>query len=260
MAKIDACPVDIVIPSRGRPGNVARMMQMLPTARFYVDEREADEYNAVAPPEKLVFHKPTETSVEFRRMLAADDRFGDLLCTVDDDLEAVVSVVGLHPRRITDPGSITQIIINTALIARDIGAPLFGWGSQQNSGAFLANDPIRLAGSVGGAWGHTLPVGERITPDARLSGRAAADSVLQALLKHRLVYIDSRFVWEFGPSAHTGEGATAMRKRKSMARDDDMLKSKWGRYYGGLGRKSLKQGGGEIPINVPRRSEFVSDA
>src|SRR5262245_52378440 len=49
----------IVVPSRGRPDNCARVLALLPNAMICVDERERDDYRKHVPSKQLLVHPPS---------------------------------------------------------------------------------------------------------------------------------------------------------------------------------------------------------
>ena len=132
----------IVIPSRGRPENMKRMMSLLPSAVVYVDEREEKAYSRVVPKEKLFLHEPTETHVQMRTALGRDDRFPHTLVGVDDDLVAVNFHPGRRSRRTQDGEVIESVIRSTAQVARDLDIKLFGWARFAHPGLFQMHNPI----------------------------------------------------------------------------------------------------------------------
>jgi hypothetical protein len=238
-----------------------RLLSLLPTAKVFVDEREEAAYKRVVPKGQLILHEPTETFVEVRRLQFTDERFNKpMICAFDDDFRGCTAMVGQKVRSITDPGSILQIIISTATVARDIGAPIFGWNRQAHPGAFRPHDPFSFVAPCAGGWGQSLPPGERILPDRRLYNQEDLDCAMQALLKKRILFVDNRHYMDFGLVGQGVGGNQISRSSDREKHDDDLLKSKWAGCIDIGARKPMKgksMGGRKMSVKVKRKSKLV---
>ena len=254
--------VDIVVASRARAFNMPRILSLLPEAKVFVDEREEDDYLKVVPKEQLFLHAPTETCNEMRRLQFSDTRFSDLMCSIDDDFSGITMLLGRRVRTIKDPDSIKQIVVNGAMVAHDIGSPLFCWSRKAHPGLLMAHNPINFVGPCAGAWGHTRPAGQRVMPDVEIkNGGEDVDCTLQALLEDRIVYTDNRFYFMFGGVGEGRGGNQVSRTQERELADQNYLLKKWPGCLdfgqrSNFGKKTVG-GGRRMSINVTRKNSMV---
>ena len=202
------------------------LLQLLPMAKVFVDEREERDYAPVVPADQLYLHKPTETQVECHIEMMKDERFGEAFFQCDDDVKHVVSKVGRRVRKITDPDSIYQLIQNTAQVTKDLGLKMFSFDPRPGPMNFQGHNPWCLFHEAAGAWGC---IGEResILPDRRLICEADADRSLTCLLEHRVILNDERFCFVFPQIGKTAGGCQTVRTEDTVTRDVKYLKRKW---------------------------------
>jgi hypothetical protein len=215
----------IVVPSRARPGSVPKVLRLLPTAVVCIDDRERDDYAAVTPASQLLLHPPTETIGEVRQWIL--DEIPGPVVMIDDDLRDVRPMVGVKRKPITDPDVIRVIIENGVRCATDLGLHLFSWNRNPVPMYFQPNNPIEFAGPCAGAFGV---IGRKFRFDTSLIHGEDCDLTMQALLRDRVVLIDNRFYWQFGP-VHQGEGGLQqIRTHEKIKADIDKLRKRWGSY------------------------------
>jgi hypothetical protein len=173
----------------------------------------------------------------------------------------VLCLVGRRPRAITDPEAIRRLLLNAANITEAIGASLFSFGASSNIVHFTPYDPFSISKLAGGAVGF---VGRKILPDPKLDHAVETDLNLQGLLKDRIVWQDTRFVFDRRPPAGRRAGAPVRVQgsrqarpiapdKISWSRDRKYLAQKWGAYI------AEKHGGGVLRMavtNVVRREKF----
>jgi len=91
---------------------------------------------------------------------------------------------------------------------------------------FVPHDPFRFMKSSGGVLGF---VGRRVVADPNLAYSTDCDLSLQALLKDRILFQDTRFRFEHHDQTNTG-GARPFTSTESHARIARYMKRKWGKY------------------------------
>lgn len=238
----------IVIPSKSRADSIgSHALALFPEAIVCVDENEADAYKPVTA--NLLVHPPLPTLASIRNWIL-DNVDDEIVVQVDDDLRRVFSMVGYRLRAYKKPDEAMQIVENAAEIAKTIGSRLFGFGQSADVKAFKPQDPIRFNGWIGSLVGV---VGRDVRWDSALTLRGDIDASLKTLLKHRIIYQDTRFYFETGKRfLNKGGNAvhrSAERERKELA----YLKGVWGRYvYFGV-RSGLKAKAKTTLSRVPRR-------
>lgn len=237
----------IVVPSKGRPGNMAGIMDLLPTAAICVDEREEAAYRDVVPKQKLVLHEPTKTLGQVRQWVL-DHWEQECVVMIDDDFRQVVCNVGRRTRRITDPDAIRQVIENAATVSKELDIALFHWSRQPNPRDFKACDPISFKALASNAWGV---VGREFKVDTSLNLCESVDLTLQNLLKRRIVFQDRRFYFDCGGVWSGRGGLQSMRTMEGQNDEKRKMAQRWGRYLG-LDKKK-RRGTTGMSLNVTRR-------
>lgn len=255
MSKID---LDIVVASRGRAHLMPQLLELLPTAKVFVDEREEESYAKFVPKPQLFLHRPTETCCQMRKLQFTDPRFSNMFVSIDDDLKAVRCMVGKRVGTISDPSAIRRILENTAQSAKDLGSQLFCFTRRPHPGIFRPFDPFCITGICAGAWGQTAR--PRILPDLRLQNQEDLDCTLQSLLEHRIVFQDCRFYFDFGGVGTDKGGNQISRTSEREQSDQAYLEKKWAGHLDLGVRKPIagKSGGGrKMSVLVTRRSKLV---
>ena len=244
----------IVIPSKGRSSLVGSTLRLLPTAKVWVDEREANEYGLALPKNQLVLHRPTEGIVQCRNeLLTTFSKAHECVVMVDDDLIGIRCLVGRRPRSTTDPHAIRQVIENSITICTDLGIKAFCWNRNPNPMQFLGHDPLAFVPPLAGAWGV---IGEPRLADRRLKHQEDLDITMQYLLHDRIIYSDRRWYFDFGATWGNKGGNQAARRFDAEQDDTRLLKQKWGRYIRIEGRKSGTTR--RLSIRVKRRSHVAA--
>ena len=249
---------EILIPSRKRVHNAKNILELLPTAKLFVDEREAADYAEVVGDDVIITHKPTNGIVEVRT-LAIQQAKARGLFMVDDDLKSVISIVGRRSRKITKPASILRIIDNGFRVADDLGIKLFGWNRNPNPMQFFSTDPFGWVGPVAGIIGV---IGKRYIPDKRLTNYEDVDMTMQCLLNDRVVMCDRRYYFDFGRVWKGVGGLQGVRTSNSEEMDRAFINRKWG-IYANVGmstnasRKKTSASTG-MQIKVLRKSQLAS--
>jgi hypothetical protein len=214
----------VIIPSRLRLESCRVAAALVPFADICVAESEADSYKEFG--KRLTTHPDSVTGMAAIRTWILDAYKEECVVTFDDDVYRLVCMVGHRPRSITDPAAVWRILFNSASIAKEIGAPLFGYAITANILGFFPYDPFAWLKAFGPVLGF---VGRRIYPDAQLNHSTDADMALQALLKYRIVWQDTRFCFEHKIMTNSGGNRHFITTEK-WAADQKHLKRKWGQY------------------------------
>ncbi len=234
----------VVIPSRKRAGILPGALRLFPDASVCVAESERADYAAFEP---LVVHPDSVVGVTRVRQWILDNYTDETILFVDDDTIGCVSLV--NPRRVTkieNPDDIRQIVENAELIAKEIGASLFGFNRSPNQMQLMPMDPVSFSRWFDPPMGF---IGRKHKLDQTLPTRADVEVLLQALLKDRILYSDRRFCFLHKRFTMAG-GNTFGRDYSADLAEIRLIQARWGRYvkvYSGI-RSALSL----LPI-VPRR-------
>ena len=216
----------IVIPSRGRPENMQRLRQLLPSAFVCVDERERDAYAAAVPADKLLLHPPTTGAPAARNWIIRNVK-APCLIQCDDDLFGVRSTLGSR-RFITDPEEILAVLENAAVACNDLGLSTFCFSRTANTTVIRPDErPIVPTQQVYGCWGVMNAARQRLY-DETLKSRADLDWTLATLLADRCVYADVRFYFDFGASFSGSGGNSGLVTTEDFKRATETVARRWG--------------------------------
>ena len=243
--------LEIIVPSRRRPGNMAKLFSLLPAARVLVDKIEEAEYAAVCPPGRLILH-PSLDRISKIRNFALDSSDAECVVMADDDLTCVRGLMGSRQRKIVEPEAIARILWNAYQTTSDLNLSLFGFARDVRWAimAALPHNPYSFVAPAAGCFGI---VGKELRFDDMLVTREDVDVTLQALLKQRILLHDRRFYFDFGRT-WKGAGGNQGRRTAEVERiDNERIASKWGSYIS-FSTKDSK--GAAMSIRVKRKSEL----
>ena len=162
---------------------------------------------------------------------------------VDDDIMHFYNLSGPKTKRITDPEEVVQVIINTAVMAKDAGAKCFGF-AQTDIRKFKGYDPFCLCSWIGTIIG-VIGRKYRFRDDKY---KVDIDFCLQNLLIERIIWMDSRYYASNVKDANSGGNAT-FRTEDEYNRSIETLKQKWGDCIHVSDFKNQKK----IRLNVGRK-------
>ena len=248
-------PIRYVIMSRARADILpACSLSLFPDADVCVDEREADAYRPITRPEKLMLHPPLAGQCAIRNWIL-DTLKERIVVILDDDLEYVVSYVGIRTRRSKEPDDIRQIVENAATCAEAFRSYLFGFNQTFDPKTFAPQDPIRLNRWLGTVMGF-IGRDTRVRWDDSLKLRGGIEISLRALLFNRIIYTGARFHFVSTGRFKKRGGASADRSAERERQELDTLKRRWGKFItfgqrGGFGAKIIKAK--TTVLHVPRR-------
>lgn len=214
----------IIIPSRRRPQNVARMNALFPRALWCVDRQDFRDYKLHK--NQALIHPDDVLGPAKKKQWVLDHVDDEVVFLVDDDIKFLFCNVGLVGRRITEPESIQRILDNTLELARGFQTPLFGYAKHADVRKYNPSKPFNLATWVSTAMGI---VGRPVRFTDRMVARADVDLSLRVLEKFRIVLSDERFAFASDRFTNTG-GAATVRTQASDRSDLLYLKREWGPY------------------------------
>lgn len=218
----------IVVPSRKRPQNMAKLLGLLPGATICVDEREADDYADAVPRGSLLLHPPITGGPAVRNWIIEHTE-EPVLVQCDDDLVGVKVLTG-SGRTLTNPEDIRDVIENSMVACADLGLTTFCFSRVANP-IVLDPDliPVRPIQPVFGLWG-VMGAARRRRYDESLRSRADLDWTLRTLLEDRIVYADMRFYFDFGSSFTNPGGNSGLVTAEDFEAAALALKQRWGKH------------------------------
>jgi hypothetical protein len=245
--------MQIVIPSRERSDILADCsLKIFPDAMVCVAESEVEAYKPLT--QNLLVHPDSVVGLPVKRQWILDQLDDEVVVQVDDDLVFVRSLASCRSSVIIRrPEDVYRIVENAMMCAKGSGAGVFGFATTGDMRMFRPYKPFRLAGWCGSVLGV---IGRKVRYDPNVLIRDDVDLCLQSMLKHRIIWQDSRFFFENKYQNFTGPGGNAkFRSEKQQSRDVETLKRKWAGYFSF--RKALKsEMGGEMKmsLNIRRTS------
>lgn len=166
---------------------------------------------------------------------------------IDDDISIMYCITDLKARRIDDPDEFLQILINTAVMAKDAGTHCFGY-SQTDSRKYLCTDPFVLCSWVGCIIGvigkDTLFRDDKFKVDI--------DFCLKKLLVDRIIWIDNRYYCIQNRDNNKG-GNSMFRTAEEYEKSLESLLKKWGRF---LKKSRNHKSNISLKLNVKRKQDI----
>ena len=174
----------------------------------------------------------------------------EIVVMADDDIKRCISVTRESPYNITDPADIERIIVNAGLMARDLGATIFGFNSSWDVRKFRVDRPFYFDTWVGGIIGV---VGRKRKFLQHHLFKVDIDYCLEGILNERVIWKDDRFGFVQIRDRNRG-GNAQYRTASKVAREVEFLKRKWGSH---LDWKETKSGVTPV-LKVARRDQFLA--
>ena len=220
--------VRVVIISRGRSDSIGRnALALFPYATVTIDEREVDTYAKVVPKEQLLPHPQFAQLSQIENWLHDQD-LAEFVYWAADDIHQARCLVGWRARAYRDPELIRGLLESTAVCARDAGAYLFGFGHHVVP-TYLYNDkPFSLNAYVRELYGFRR--GHGLRADKNVEQHYDVDVALQALLKHRIIWRDDRWVFDAQPLGAGKGGEAGVRTQEAVDHAARAMVDKWGKW------------------------------
>lgn len=197
--------------------------RILRSAKVLVPQAEVDTYAERVPPERIIPLPEGVVGIPDTRNWILDNIPGKAVTIFDDDFIACnTCVYRVHTQ--IPYSCVDDMILATAQAAADLGIGAFGW--TQNAGDASMYNPTRpfaLVGLVSSAIGV---LDRSIRWDTRLRSRCDIDFTLQHLEKHRIVWIENRYVFQTVRNDNVG-GNARERTTEQIRRDIELTRNKW---------------------------------
>lgn len=207
-----------------------------------VPDDEVEEYSRIYP--NPILSIPSEVKgLGPVRNWVLDNFKEETVIMVDDDVKVIYCLTSDYSRRIKDKGELVQILINTAVMAKDLGVHVFGY-SQTDIRKYNGTNPFALYGWVGCVIG-VIGRKYRFRDDYF---KVDIDYCLQNLLADRILFIDNRYYFNQNRDNNVG-GNSAYRTKEKFDESVKSLKDKWGDYLKVSSHKNQIR----ISLDVKRR-------
>ena len=231
--------IKIVILSRGRSDSISTTKLLPDFIDVLVPESQKEQY------EKAITNPIITTPDDIKglgvlRNWCLSNFDEETVIMLDDDLFALYCNTGRHARKITDPLEVLEILVNTAIMAKDAGCGCFGF-FQTDIRKYKPTDPFSLCTWVGGVIG-VIGKTIRFRND---KFKVDIDFCLTNILVKRIVWCDNRYTFYQNRDNNKG-GNAEFRNQEDYQKSCDTLKQKWGKYI------SIKNGvyGSQTRINL----------
>lgn len=216
--------IKIVIPSHKRPDNVLTK-HVVSDSIVCVPESQAAEYAEHNPEIEVVTHPDTVKGLTLKRQWIYD-HFGDVFM-LDDDIKSMRRLYAQSDYLVKNKQLVREIIQNTAAAARQSGAFLFGFSKNPNPTSYRSMRPIELTGYITGCATGLLK-GSKLFYDGRIN--CNEDYWISCLnaYHHRIIYKDTRFVFEQAGTFTSKGGLAEFRNMKAEEDDFNYLQEMFG--------------------------------
>lgn len=238
--------IKIVILSRSRSDTITTHKLLPSFIEVLVPESQKDLYKAkVANP---VITTPDDiVGLGKLRNWCIDNFKEQTIIMLDDDITKCYCLTGYRTKAIRDPEVVLEVILNAAIMAKDLGVGCFGF-SQTDIRKYNATQPFDLCTWVGGIIG-VIGKGIRFRND---KFKVDIDFVLQNLLTKRIIWQDTRYYF-FQLRDNNAGGNSDFRTKENYIQSTKTLKDKWGKYLK-ISNKHASQL--KITLNVKRRQSI----
>ena len=240
--------IKIVILSRGRSNNV-KTTNILPDFIPIVapeSEKKLYEANYSNP---IITIPDEEKGLGNVRNWCIKNLQENTIIMLDDDITACCCLSHERTVNIKDPEEVLQILINTAVMAQDLGVKVFGF-NQTDIRKYNGCEPFNLNTWVGGVIG-VIGKNRYFRKDYF---KVDIDYCLKSLMVERIMFQNTMYL--FRQSRDTNKGGNAMfRTEKDYNKSVETLKEKWGDALRVRKHKSQIK----ITLNCPRRQKIEYD-
>lgn len=209
-----------MILSRGRAKTIQTNKLLPDWIEVLVPESEKSEYEA-AISNPIITTPDNIEGLGMLRNWCLDNFPQETVIMIDDDINKFYCLTGEHARGVTGE-EFVQVLINTAVMAKDAGAKCFGF-SQVDIRKFDGYDPFWLCAWFGMIFGV---IGRKF--DFRNDKfKVDIDFVLQNLLVERIIWMDNRYYAINSKDNNTG-GNSKFRSQAAYEKSVETLQEKWG--------------------------------
>mgnify|MGYP001166930932 FL=1 len=231
----------VVILSRGRWDTITSH-DLFPYADLVVPTSEKEKYKHTG--NKIVTIPDKIEGLGGVRNWVLENYDEECIIMVDDDIKQLALVSGVQHKMINDVEYIKQVLENTYICAKDIGAKLFGFSQTIDLRKYKPYKPFSLNSWVGGVVGVIGRKYKFINNKLKVD----IDFYLQNVLIDRIVFVDLRY--SFIQHRYKNKGGNSLyRTEEQVKKELEVLKNKWGKYF----NYSLTKTTEKTSVNVKRK-------
>ena len=204
----------IVIPSRGR-SDIIITHKIMPYATLVVPEPEYDSYRKKVGNDMTIICLPDSVrGLGATRNWVLDNFTEKVVFMIDDDTKYLLNRTKEKELRITYPDDIFDVVVNTTIMALDLGVGLYGYGYTGDIRKFSPIKPFRFNKAVGGSIGI---IGRELRFNTARA-KTDVDFCLKQLLKNRIFWVDDRYAFQQEVDSISG-GSSLYRSREETRAD-----------------------------------------
>lgn len=170
----------------------------------------------------------------------------ETIIMIDDDIDRFYCLTGLHAKQIDDPDEFIQILINTAVMAQDMGVHCFGF-SQTDIRKYKPYEPFKLCTWVGCIIG-VIGRDDKFRDD---KFKVDIDFCLKKILRDRIILCNDMYFAIQSRDNNSGGNAT-YRTEDEYNKSLDSLCEKWGRFL----KKGTHKSQVRLKLNVERKQKI----
>lgn len=235
-----------MILSRGRSNSISTVNLLPDWVEVLVPESQRSDYEAAV--DNPIITTPDDVcGLGTLRNWCLDNFSEEIVIMLDDDIQKFYCLTGAKSRAVYGE-EFVQVLINTAVMAQDIGAGMFGF-YQTDIRKYKGYDPFSLCGWIGTIVG-VIGRKHRFRND---KFKVDIDYSLQNLLIERIIFMDTRYYAGNFKDSNRG-GNSEFRTRESFERSIETLEKKWGRCIK-VSRDRFK-GQCKISLDVKRKQSI----
>lgn len=247
---LDYSQIKFIIMSRGRAKSITSHT-LFPYATILVPKSEESDYRSSLGDTYTI--ETVEDNIKGLGLLRNHivQRYKEnIVIMIDDDIINLTRIDEYTLKKITDPETIKQHLLNTAQCALDLGTSVFGFGKTADVRKYNPTEPFALCGWVGGVIGVIGK--EHFFIDNMF--KVDIDFCLEILLDKRVIWKDNRLVFVQVRDRNTG-GNSTFRTTELVNAEKKKLRNKWGKYI----KFSKSNSGEQCSISVKRREQYSLD-
>lgn len=216
-----------IIPSKGRPGELAKVEKMFPNAILFVNKEEVPDYKHSTLP--IIAHGSKSGYGDvINKIIENAQKVGIRYVAIfDDDKNKFVSLVGNRERHL-DSGQIEEAIAQGCQVLEDLNHPIYLFSTVSSVIKYNQAFPYVV--------GHSLPQGAMIIrTDIGIKFRVGMfyyedfDWTMKIVQKYRYMIVCNRYLCISKGEANVG-GCNSFRNSSNEERCRQYILDRWGQY------------------------------
>lgn len=237
--------VKILILSRSRFNSITTNKLLPNFVEILVPETQKSDYEKAVENPIIAIPDEIKGLGEVRNWVL--DHFKErIVIMIDDDIKYVYRLTGAKSERVEDKDEVLDIIVNTAVMADDAGAKVFGF-DQRDIRKFNGAEPFSLCGWLGCVIG-VIGREHKFRSDKY---KVDIDFCMKCLLTDRIIWEDNRYFFSQSRDDNVG-GNSEFRTAKDFEKSLNSLQKKWGKYLiVGMHKNQIR-----IRTNVQRKQRL----